>query len=289
MLEFSWLTLENALSVKPFFTRSYSRLCDYVYGTVLMWRDMWPMEVAVYGDILFLRMRLPNGETAYMLPVANDLDISLDILDRAVNDLKLFNNVPESEFSRLKRRYGKIETSRIESGGDYIYDAHSMAALKGRKLHGQRNHMNYFDRTWTSRFEKITESNVRDVKEFIEREAVTASSALFREGNSKTLEALDNMDIYNFSSLALYVGDMVIGFTLGTVLGDTLYVTIEQADRNYRGVYPKLASEFVSGHLDSGVVFVNREDDLNDEGLRRSKLAWNPCEIVNRYLVNVRG
>jgi len=287
MLDFFKLRLANALEIKPLFTHSYSRLCDYVFGTVLLWRDMWPVEFAVYDGMLFLRMEISPGQKVYMLPIADDLDHALDILDNYQSGSKQFQNVPYGELEILKQRYTDISVEAIDIGGDYLYDAESMAALKGRKLHGQRNHLNYFERTWAYRLEKITGSNVKDVKEFIERKAVSGSSALFREGNNKTLEALDNMDIYGFSSLVLYAEDKVIGFTLGTPVGDTLYVTIEQADRDYRGVYPKLASSFVSAHQDAGVVYVNREDDIGDEGLRRSKMAWNPCQIVERFSVVV--
>jgi len=254
-----------------------------------MWRDMWPMEYAVCDDILFLRMELPDSQKAYLLPITGDLDKALDILDSFQKEAKLFINVPEDEIERFKQRYGQVAVEAINSGGDYIYDAESMANLTGRKLHGQRNHLNFFKRTWEYRLEEITAANVHDVKEFIKRKAVTASSALFEEGNLKTFEALDNLDTYNFSSLVLYAEGKVIGFTLGTLLNDTLYVTIEQADRDYRGAYPKLASAFVTAHLDSGAKFVNREDDIGDEGLRRSKLAWNPCEVVERYIIEILG
>jgi len=292
MLDFFKLTLANAIEIKPLFTHSYSRLCDYVFGTVLLWRDMWPVEFAVFEGMLFLRMEISGGGTSdthkvYMLPIADDLDHALDILDNYQSGPKLFRNIPYGELEILKQRYTNISVEAIDIGGDYLYDAESMATLTGRKLHGQRNHLNYFERTWDYRLDKITGSTINDVKEFIERKAVSGSSALFQEGNNKTLEALDNMDIYDFSSLALYAEDKVIGFTLGTLVDDTLYVTIEQADRDYRGVYPKLASSFVSAHLDKGAVYVNREDDIGDEGLRRSKMAWNPCQIVERFAVAV--
>jgi len=287
MLEFKLLTLDNASDLKPLLTHSHSRLCDYVFGTVLLWRDMWPLEFAVYDETVFLRLEVSKGQTGYMLPVGGDFCRALDVLDSCAPAKKLFYNVPKPEAEILRQRYGNISVEAIGSGGDYIYNAASMAALSGRKLHGQRNHANYFERTWAFRLEKITASNVCDVKAFIDSKAVTASSELFMEGNRKTVELLGNLDVYNFSSLALYVADKVAGFTFGTLLGDTLYVTIEQADRDYRGAYPKLASSFVAAHLDAGAVFVNREDDLGDEGLRRSKLAWNPCQIVERFAVSV--
>jgi len=288
MLEFTKLTLANAYELKPLLTHSYSRLCDYVYGTVLLWRDMWPLDFAIYNNTVFIRLEIDKDRMGYMLPVSSDLEQALDVLDSYHQGDKLFYNVPKSEIETLKQRYDDITVTEIGSGGDYLYNADSMAALSGRKLHGQRNHLNYFERTWTFRTEKITDANVNDVKAFVERKVVSDSSDLFKEGNRKTFEVFDNLDVYDFSSLALYADDKLIGFTFGTLLNDTLYVTIEQADRDYRGAYPKLASSFVSEHLDKGALFVNREDDLGNDGLRRSKLAWNPCEIVERYAVDTK-
>jgi len=288
MLEFSALTLAKASGLKPLLTHSYSRLCDYVFATVLLWRDMWPLDFAVFDKTVFMRIEVTEGQKGYMLPVGGDLMRSFEVLDSFCPGEKLFYNVPQIEIEAIRKHYDIVSVETIGSGGDYIYDAASMAALSGRKLHGQRNHANYFERTWKYRFENITDANVDDVKAFIKSKAVTASSELFFEGNRKTFELLDNLDIYGFTSLALYAQDEIVGFTFGSLLGDTLYVTIEQADRDYRGAYPVLASNFVSRHLDAGAVFVNREDDLGDEGLRRSKLAWHPCEIVERFAVVVR-
>jgi len=287
MLDFSRLTLANAPAFRPFFTHTYSRLCDYVFGTLLMWRDMWPTDIAVHDDIVYIRTEISDGQIAYMLPIAGDLVHAIGVLDSHHPGSKLFYNIPETGVELLKRRYGDVVVDTIESGGDYIYEAESMASLSGRKLNGQRNHRNYFERMWEHHFEEITEANAGDVKAFIELNAVPASSALFAEGNSKTLEVLENPDLYNVSTMALYVEDKVIGFTFGTLLGDTLFVTVEQADRDYRGAYPKLASAFVSAHLGRGALFVNREDDLGNEGLRKAKLAWNPCDIVERFSVSV--
>jgi len=288
MLEFNRLTLANAQEIKPLFTHTYSRLCDYVFGTVLMWRDMWPVEFAVYENSLFLRVEVEKDQVEYMLPISDNLEHALGVLDSYQPGPKTFCYVPKVEIETLKRHYSSIDIGLGNLGGDYLYCADAMATLTGRKLHGKRNHMNYFDRTWSHRFEEISSSNAHDVKDFIAQNLIHGTSDVFYEGNKKMLEALDNLDIYGFSTLALYVENHLVGFTFGTLLGDTLYVNVEQADRDYRGAYPKIASEFVSMHLGDGVKFVNREDDLDDEGLRKAKLAWNPCDIIERFTVEVR-
>ena len=288
MLDFSRLTLADAPVLRPHLTHSYSRICEYLFGSVLLWRDMWPTEYAIHDGMVFLRYEVSAGQVAYLLPVGGDLEQALDVLDGYQQGPKLFTCVPWSEVELLKQRYSDVIVNPLEHGGDYLYDAESFATLKGRKLHGQRNHKNYFERNWAFHTEEITDANALDVKEFAKRLAMSVSSDLFREGTRKILEVLDNLDVYQFSSMVLYAEDKVVGFTFGSLLGDTLYVPIEQADKNYRGAYPKLASEFVSAHLEAGAVLVNREDDLGDEGLRMSKMAWHPCEIIEKFSVEVK-
>jgi hypothetical protein len=283
MLEFSRLKLSDAPELRPLFTHTHSRTCEYVFSTLLLWRDMWPLEYAVYGETVFIRIEVAKGQSGYMLPVGGDLEQALSVLDSHHQGQKLLYNVPPAELEILKLRYSSVIAEPLYTGGDYLYDADSMATVKGRKLHGQRNHLNYFERTWEHRTEEITDKNARDVKAFFERTAVLKSTDIFQEGANKTFEVLENLDVYRFSSLALYAEGKVIGATFGTLLGDTLYVTIEQADRAYRGVYPKLSSAFVSAHINAGAIYVNREDDLGDDGLRKSKLAWNPCRVIEKF------
>jgi len=254
----------------------------------MMWRDMWPLEFAIYDEkVLFLRIEISEGNTGYLMPIGIELEHALGILNSFHQGQKIFYNVAQEELEKLQQIYGSVSANKQLSAGDYLYDADSIATLKGRKLHGQRNHCNYFERTWAFHFEEVTESNVSDVRHFFERFSDAKSSVFFQEAYHKILEVLDNLDLYQFSSMALFAESKIVGCTFGTLIGDTLYVSVEQADRDYRGAYPKLASAFVSAHLDSGALFVNREDDMGEEGLRSSKHAWNPCQIIDKYTVTV--
>jgi hypothetical protein len=71
-------------------------------------------------------------------------------------------------------------------------------------------------------------------------------------------------------------------------MGDTLHTHIEKADKEIRGSYQMIVREFNAANLDKGIKYTNRQDDAGDEGLRRSKLSYHPCEIIEKYTVRVK-
>ena len=71
------------------------------------------------------------------------------------------------------------------------------------------------------------------------------------------------------------------------MLGDTLFIHIEKADREIFGAYQMLVSQFAQAYAGEGVSFLNREDDVGDPGLRTSKLSYHPVALLEKYVVTV--
>ena len=67
--------------------------------------------------------------------------------------------------------------------------------------------------------------------------------------------------------------------------GDYLIIHIEKADRSYRGAYQKVFHELVSREC-NGLLFVNREEDCGDEGMRYAKSAYHPEKLLKKYTVS---
>ena len=71
----------------------------------------------------------------------------------------------------------------------------------------------------------------------------------------------------------LRLDGVVIAFTIGEpVSEDTFVVHIEKAFADIQGAYPIINREFVL-HAAKGYKYINREEDLGEEGLRKAKLS----------------
>ena len=75
----------------------------------------------------------------------------------------------------------------------------------------------------------------------------------------------------------------VVAFTMGEELdADTFCVHFEKAFAKYRGAYPMINREFCKNEL-SSYKYIDREDDLGIDNLRKAKLSYYPAIIREEY------
>ena len=95
--------------------------------------------------------------------------------------------------------------------------------------------------------------------------------------------------VYGMLGGVLRVNGKIIAYSIGEITGDTLFCHVEKADISYHGAYQMLTNQFLRKYADNDEVkFVNREEDCGDEGLRRSKLSYNPVELLVKNTVYIK-
>ena len=150
--------------------------------------------------------------------------------------------------------------------------------------------MNKFLKTYGNwSFRTISKEDIGQVEAFLDRYAAgrEKAAASFHEDLAKTREVLHNYDTYDMLGGMLLVDGQIVGFSLGEVVGDTLFTHIEKADRDYQGCYQMLVAQYAQQFAGEGVHFINREDDAGDLGLRTSKLSYHPVTLLEKYTVTV--
>ena len=293
MLSFKKLSLNDIEAVRPYFHHSLSRACDNTVGGTFMWRDFFETEYCVISDTLIFKVRHFGGLTAFTLPLGTDVVGSiLKIEEYCVNmGIPLvFCAAANEDIAVYEKIFKSIKLEANEDWDDYLYRAEDMIYLAGRKYNGQRNHINHFMRNYSNfSFEEITPENLPEVRDFYLEITSKADKGtkVFREGREKTIELLDHYEIYGMTGSLLRVDGAVIGFAVGEMLKDTLFVHVERADPGFRGAYQMLAKLFPKRFADQGVIYVNREEDDGDPGLRTSKKAFHPIEMIRKYMVTV--
>lgn len=296
-LSFRPTTLSDIASLRPMLACSPYRTCDFTVGGLFMWVDYFRYSHCVYDGTLFVRgvseddMRVP----AFSLPMgALPLQCSIGLLREycEANGVPLvLSAVPEPVVDSLMK-LGAKSAVELTDWADYLYEASPMATFSGKKLSKKRNHVNHFmaenpDHT----FEPLDSGNVAEVIEFFENQHLTADKSLSADYERlQVLDVLRHMDVYGFEGEVLKTsGHGIVAFTLGETVGDTLYVHIEKMDHEVSGSGETISSHYV-GTMKSrypGIMYVNREEDTGDEGLRQAKLAYHPVALLRKYNVHM--
>ena len=79
------------------------------------------------------------------------------------------------------------------------------------------------------------------------------------------------------------INDKVVAFTFGERLNsDTAVIHIEKADPNVRGIYAAINQNFVA-HEWADMIYINREEDMGIEGLRKAKESYKPVKLIEKF------
>ncbi len=293
MLEFHPLQIKDLPRLKRYFEYNTSRICDTTPGSAMIWRDMYKTEWALYDGSLYFKVDYPGLGETFTLPLGGGRpehfkQIAAYCCRRGM--AIAFYPVPRDELDRLQAYFPNSAAVAERDNFDYLYRAEDLKYFRGKKLSGQRNHVNKFLKTYGNwSFRPIGEEDLPAVRAFLDRYAAgrEKAAASFHEDIAKTREILDNYRTYDLLGGMLLAEGDVAGFSLGEVVGDTLFTHIEKADRDYEGAYQMLVAQFAQRFAVDGVEFINREDDTGDPGLRTSKLSYHPISLLEKYTVTV--
>lgn len=294
-LEFKKLTLSDIPAIRLYWTLSDRRTCDFTTGGTMMWRDFFQIEYAIINDTLIFKL-IYFDQIGFTFPIGQDIFGAILAIRRYCNYKgiqTIFCTLTFSDIEILKR-YAELRIKEERDWADYIYDADSLSTYVGARYKGQRNHVNFFIKShpeWT--YEYINPNNLLEVMSFYQSYLSLSSynhalSPIYREESRKTVEVIDNYSKYGLEGALIKIKEnKIVGFTIGEIVNDVLYIHIEKADKSYRGAHQLLAKEFIRHNIDKGILYVNREEDVGNLGLRIAKQAYHPINIIEKYTATI--
>ncbi len=295
MQRFQRVKRENLAQLAPYFAVQNTHVSDFSVGFQFMWQEQLKSEFAVVKNCLVLK-EVYEGNVYFHYPLSLTGSVEeelsavaeLESLCRAQEVRLHFTNVPRSRVSALALRYATaLRVTNARRWRDYLYRVEDFQRYAGGRYSGQRNHVNKFLKNYPEwSFRAYRAEDEGQVREFLAEYAASQlqkNSELAAEELRETCALLPHLEEFNMACGLLFVGERLVGFSVGERCGDMLVVHIEKALRTFEGAYPFLAQRFARTFCGEGIAYLNRMDDAGDAGLRKSKLQYLPCEIVDKY------
>lgn len=286
-MEFKKITLSDKEKLVPFLSRADELTCELSFANLLIWQPLYNNCYCIEDGMLFLKSYDDNIVT-YSLPFG-DMKAGFEkIIEHTGNPYPDIWAQEGPRFQQFKTLYGEyydIYESRNEF--DYIYNSFDLINLSGKKYHSKRNHISAFSKQFDWHYEDITADNIDKVRHCAEIWYTQSKDRMDDELKNEMRGVslmLDNMDALDIKGGAIVIDDHVVAFTLGSATNPNVYnIHIEKAISGYETAYTVINREFAARNA-VNYKYINREDDLGLEGLRKSKLSYHPEITLPKYI-----
>lgn len=287
MLDFKTPEIEDKQWVDERLKYAMSMNCEYTFGNLFVWRTAYSVHIAKYKSFFICRWGR-GDDVSYSVPIGDgDFKEAVEeiIRDAQSKNVKLKLYGVTENYKRLLDGYfpDKFKYVYDEGLNDYIYSVEKMANLSGKKYHGKRNHISNFKRNnpdWS--FEEINENNIDECIKLHTQWIRNKGEETIEDEEDYSLEfeavltAFENFKKLNFVGGLIRINGKAIAYTLGERQSEKAFVThFEKAPADIQGAYPIINQEFTKNCL-TDYEYVNREEDLGIEGLRKAKQSYYP-------------
>jgi hypothetical protein len=281
--------------------------CELLFGSMFLYRNKYHYAIS--------KLRSPNGvEPTYVLfgedkrieegiffslfGAIPDMAQILPLFDDIPTDIHIPSGIPQRPWKQMSESFRAKLGDHLASQGftvtpdrdnfDYLYLRSDLAVLSGKRFHKKKNLVNAFNNAYTGIVQTLNRGRVQDAKIVLDTWETTRGRDEVTDYGECT-EALDNLEVLGLDGVVIYVEGKPVGFSLGESLAaGRMYCThFEKALDNYKGIF-QFVNQAAARALPETMEFINREQDVGDEGLRQAKLTYRPARFVEKYTAKKR-
>lgn len=287
MLNFRDIKLEDKDKIRELLSYSDFRGCEYTFGNNFIWSKPYNIKIAFYKEFYLVQ----SGGEFFFPAGRGDVKEVISLLKEYSREygknLRLCSS-PKSGMEYLKELYRDgIEVQTKTDYFDYCYNREDLAYLIGKKFHSKRNFINRFiQNNWS--YEEITKDNIKDCYVVLDKwfkENYDGTDASMEEEVFASKQGLEHFDELDFTGGLLKVEGEPVAFTFGErINSDTFDVHVEKGLALYDGIYPMINKEFAN-RVPSDIKYINREEDMGEENLRKAKLSYHPVFMEEKFRI----
>ena len=294
MISFKTVTLCDKPWVDEIVRAENSRSADYNFGNIYIWDKYYRQLICRCGDRMLTKLRY-EGKPAFVFPIGSG---PLRPAVEALREFAAFKGYPlvirgitPKHRELLEAEYpGQFTFDLEEKNCDYIYLAERLSTYSGKALHGKKNHCNRFeaenDWAWLPLTRELIPGCLDMLDVWTEENTERLDKSVSHEHDA-IIRAFAAFERLELEGGVLTAGGKIVGFSLGEMCSaDTFAVHFEKAEINMNGAYPMVCRELTRMLMarHPGLVYINREDDMGLEPLRRSKQSYKPEYLLEKYI-----
>lgn len=296
-LEFKKIEVNSIQEMLPFYAMRHNMTCDSVFLESYVWKDYYNVRYAIWENKALLWLMENEGRCFSAMPLCREEDLpgAFAAIEEYFNEELgyplVINLADEYAVKYLNLPEDKYLVEEQVDSRDYLYNGDAMRSLAGKKLHKKKNRVNAFKREYEGRYEyrRLCCSDSHDVWVFLDRWRQQKGEEVEEHLDYEVKgihDILKNCSEFSIHMGGVYIDGQMEAFTIGSYnpVEHMAVIHIEKANPEINGLYQFINRQFLIEEFPEAE-WVNREDDMGLEGLRKAKMTYYPADYARKYLV----
>ena len=296
-LEFKKIEVNSIREMLPFYAMRHNMTCDSVFLESYVWKDYYNVRYAIWENKALLWLMENEGRCFSAMPLCREEDLpgAFAAIEEYFNEELgyplVINLADEYAVKYLNLPEDKYLVEEQVDSRDYLYNGDAMRSLAGKKLHKKKNRVNAFKREYEGRYEyrRLCCSDSHDVWVFLDRWRQQKGEEVEEHLDYEVKgihDILKNCSEFSIHMGGVYIDGQMEAFTIGSYnpVENMAVIHIEKANPEINGLYQFINQQFLIEEFPEAE-WVNREDDMGLEGLRKAKMTYYPADYARKYLV----
>lgn len=292
-INFQEIKLSDKNLIDKYLKQEKFMISDISFGNLFIWSISRKIAFCIINDCLIIETTYTGQLPFCFFPIGKgNKKAALKTLHNHYKNMDkpfILHSVEKCNIEMLKEVFGNdIEPMLNRDRSDYIYNTNELIELSGRKYHKKKNHLNRFFEEYSGfTFEIIQDNNLSELIQTWKKWDKAEYDVGLQNESKGIINVFKNYnDLGLLGGLLRYDGN-IIAFSFGEIISEQICIIhIEKADTQYRGAYQAINQQLLK-HCFENITYVNREEDLGIEGLRKAKMSYNPEMILEKYEITI--
>lgn len=272
-------------------------LAVYTFGGLLAWQQKYQRTWSLVRKDLILIATIYEEQMHLLQPLGNFTDKDAEMLLKEQKALNYpLQIMAVSDTFLLQHPYLGLhcEARLHRERAEYIYRTADLANLTGGHYERKRNLIAQARKLYAWQVHLMTSEHhgtcFKILASIGQRQKAPAMAVELEKELVALQLALNHFDALNLKGLVITVDARPVAFSIFEALDrNTAVVHFEKAEIEYKGLYQIINQETAKVIQTYGFKYINREEDLGLEGLRKAKLSYSPVALLSNYTLTLKS
>lgn len=296
-LQYQEITLADKPIIDAYMLPFGEKSCQHNFAALYALKSKYLSRYCVKDHILFIRQPAKDefGYESCLMPIGQGnrvraLEELMSDTHKRGKKLKL-QTITESAKAFLEEYFpGSFQITEERGFAEYLYRKETLELLSGRKMKKKRYYYQKFHKSYSGRLtvELLLPGQFPEVLAFQEKWLLLHQEdpgfLNLKEEDAAIRRVLSHYDDLGFKGITLRIDGHLSGFAMGCPISDNTFdMFFEKGDPEIKDIYRSLVTDMIKMHCGQ-FDFINREEDLDDPGLRLTKMSYKPDLLLKKYI-----